>query len=112
MSYIGPAQYTATEDRDIVEGRRIGLSFDEIALLLNRPSGSSVRARYQILEDRLPGGRRGSRPTRQIRKCLGADCGKSFKSSGPGNRMCDGCRKVIGGRAGSESEYRAVVTFR
>ena len=42
------------------------------------------------------------RPKRKTeRTCLGTDCGKAFRSTGPGNRLCPACRS----RNSSASKY-------
>jgi len=41
------------------------------------------------------------------RRCLGPGCGRRFDSTGPGNRLCKNCLKLVTGQAGGLCEPAA-----
>tara|TARA_R110000868_G_scaffold31325_2_gene114838 strand:- start:29309 stop:29845 length:537 start_codon:yes stop_codon:yes gene_type:complete len=54
------------------------------------------------------------RPSKQqtkfvMRKCLGSDCGQSFKSFHVGERFCSRCRKLRDGRTGIDPRYESAA---
>ncbi|MGB0748932.1 MAG: hypothetical protein ACPGO3_09315 [Magnetospiraceae bacterium] len=77
--------YTPDEDRLLYDMRNRGISFEEIAQVLDRPLSGVVRRARRLRALRHTGGQAG-----QTRRCLG--CGLPFTSQGAGNRVCPSCR--------------------
>lgn len=84
----GKNTWTPEEDARIGELRRSGHKTSMIAVILGR-SYNAVKSREAKILDNS----RVSTDGRKFRTCLGTGCGTTFLSDGPGNRLCEPCRR-------------------
>ena len=68
----------------------VGIPFDRIRQWWRTQGVEKVRDVSQRLGPAHYGSRQRLPVTQRV--CLGADCGVVFASSGPGHRLCNGCR--------------------
>lgn len=66
-------------------------TWNDIATVLNRPSGQGVRSRYEKTKQAAEA--RKVRRTIIKRPCM--TCKRPIRSTGPGHRRCDNCRANI-----------------
>ena len=79
-------------DATLLRLRGEGVAWKEIGAAMGRLT-NSVMARFSLLQHRAAESTARQRQAERIkvRACL--CCGKSFKSEGPHNRLCDSCRR-------------------
>jgi hypothetical protein len=91
----GARPWAKRDDTDLLEGRTLGFTFGDLAILLGRPSCHTVAKRYRALQLRAADNAEEARIAAaatirtKTRTCL--CCGRGFMSSGPGNRRCLPC---------------------
>jgi hypothetical protein len=97
LKTFGGAPFTAAEDNDILEARRLGFTFAEIATLIGTGRGATaIDRRYLKLETRAFDQHDAAQVASRAkpRRCL--RCSDVFSSAHAGNRICEVCTERNG----------------